>query len=359
MSDVINTIDEDEVTLKDLLFKIRDFFNEVLRHWLLVILITIPFVIFFIYKAISTPPTYTAKLTFMVNEDEGGGIGGAMAILSQFGFAGGRGGGKYNMKKILDLSQSRKIIEQTLFDSLTLDGNTDLAANHLIHLYDYHEKWKENETGLKDLTFSHNDISRFSRPENFAFLQLYRKIIGGENTIGLYGKSLNEETGIMTLNAESLSEPMTIHLLNSIYQHLGDFYIKKSVEKQENTLKVVQLKVDSIKKELARIEYTLANFRDSNRGTFTQKAKLKEQQLTRNAQILGLLYGESLKNLEIADFSLKNKTPFIQVIDEPIAPIPPNVQSPILAIIIGSFIGGFIAVAFIVIRKIIRDALKG
>jgi len=74
-------IEEDEITLKELILKIKEFFWEVVRNWKWVVLIVIPFVTFFMYKAVSTPVTYEAELTFMVNEDDGGGMGGVSAIL--------------------------------------------------------------------------------------------------------------------------------------------------------------------------------------------------------------------------------------------------------------------------------------
>ena len=40
-------------------------------------------------RAYHQPNTYNAKLTFMVNEDEGGGVNGIGATLGQIGFGGG------------------------------------------------------------------------------------------------------------------------------------------------------------------------------------------------------------------------------------------------------------------------------
>ena len=59
------------------------------------------------------------------------------------------------------------------------------------------------------------------------------------------------------------------------------------------------------------------------------------------------MYGESIKNLEIADFSLKNKTPFIQIIDRPFAPLTPIFKSKLMAIIKGGFLGGFLGITFL------------
>jgi LPS O-antigen subunit length determinant protein (WzzB/FepE family) len=70
------------------------------------------------------------------------------------------------------------------------------------------------------------------------------------------------------------------------------------------------------------------------------------------------MYAEALKNLELAEFSLRRKEPFIALIDSPIAPIAPQSESKIKAIIIGLLLGGLISGTFIVGRKIYREAMQ-
>ncbi len=351
-------IEEDEITLKELILKLQEFYREVVSHWKLVILITVPFVLFFLFRAFTTPATYPASLTFMVNEDEGGGIGGAMAILSQFGFGGGGGGGKYNLEKILQLSKTRKIVQSALFNKTTINDNHDYIANHLIDLYDYHEAWEESEIGLKNFKFTHVEIDRFNLTENAALKTLHSKVIGGENVEGIFSTGINEEAGIMNFKVNSESPDFSISLVNNLYNHLDTFYTEKTIEKQQSTYDLVREKVDSIQNELNAKEGRLAKLKDSSRNIYTNTDNLRESRLGRDVQVLSIMYGEALKNLEIADFSLKNKTPFIQLIDAPIPPINPIGESKLKAIILGGFLGGFLAIGFIIGRKIFRDAMS-
>ena len=39
---------EDEIKLKDLILMIQEYFNELLKNWIWIILITIPFILFFL-----------------------------------------------------------------------------------------------------------------------------------------------------------------------------------------------------------------------------------------------------------------------------------------------------------------------
>lgn len=349
-------IPNDEITLKEIILKGHAFYREVWNYWKLVVLIPIPFIVYMLYQAITTPVEYPATLTFMVNEDQGGGAGGFSAILGIVGL-GGAGGGKYNLDKILELARSRKIMQQVLLERREIDGIDDFMGNHIIRVYNLHEEWEEDTTGLATFAFKQTNITAFSPLENKVLKALHGKIIGGKDVAGLISTSFGKESGIMRMRVKTESEFLTIALAEVAYDKLSSFYIIKSTEKQQKTFDIVEAKADSIKQLMNSTEYTLANFKDTNRGLLSAKDKLREQQLLRDVSGYSLLYGETLKNLEIADFSLRSSTPFVQLIDAPIAPIEPEGKSKILAIILGGIIGGMLAVGYIVIRKIIRDTM--
>jgi len=348
---------DEEISIKEIILKIQEFFWEVIRHWKLITLITIPFVAFMLYKAFTAHAKFPAHLTFMLNEDKGGGLGAVGGLLGSFGLGGGSG--DYNLSKMMELSKTRTIIQSSLFDSTEVGGLDDYYANHLIRIYEYHERWEDDTTGMKNLLFTHNDFSRFKRPENKALKILHRKIIGdAENKVkGILKSNPGDDTGIMKLTVNSRNESFSVAFVQTVYKQLSEFYINKTIEKQEKTHYVVKEKVDSIQRTLQASEYALASFKDSSLGLISKKAKLKELQLEAKIRMLYGMLGEAMKNLEISDFSLKNKTPFIQIVDKPIAPIKPSAESKIMAIILGGFIGGFLGAAFVVIRKIYRDIM--
>jgi len=58
----------------------------------------------------TTPPTYTATLTFALEEGESGG-GSLSGLASQFGYnIGGSGGGAFTGYNLLELMKSRRLI---------------------------------------------------------------------------------------------------------------------------------------------------------------------------------------------------------------------------------------------------------
>ncbi len=347
---------EDELTLKQVIELGRDYFYELLRSWKIIILIVVPFVLYFLISAIVKPVTFNASLTFMVNEDEGGG-GGMSQIFNTFGLP-GIASGKNNLDKILELARSRRIIQNVIFNKISIDNNEDYIANHIINIYDFHKKWKNDTTGLKNYLFVKDSFPLFTRTDNAALKRVYHTVIGSKGVKGLLTTSYSDETGIMEFIMDTENEKLSIEFSKILYDRVLEFYVKKTIEKQQQTYDIMRLKMDTILQEMSSGEYQLANFRDRNLGLWSDMDKLKGAQLKRDVQVLNERYVVLLKNLEIADFTLKNKVPFVQLIDEPIAPIQPEVESKIIAILIGGFVGGFVAIGFVIIRKIFRDALS-
>jgi hypothetical protein len=351
-----NYIEEEEITLKELILKVKELFLEVPKNWLLVVLVPLPFVLFFSYQLYKTPVTYTSELTFMMNDDEGGGALGGLA--ESLGFSGGKS--EFNLEKMMSLLKSRNIVQQGLFEKSELDGKVDFFANHIIRKYGFHEKWEDSEK-LKDFIFRTNEVDSFSRTEYQVLKSVFAKVIGSANTVGMLSSKINEDTGIMTMNMASIDEGLSIMLLNSLFEKLSTFYIDKTIEKQKQIYEITKSKADSLLGVMNSAQLNLLKIKDTQRNLTLNQYRSEELSLERDYQTSLIAYGVAIKNKEIADFSLKSKIPFVQSIDLPIPPLLPTSKSMMTYIkqgIIGGIIGVFLAIAFIIGRKIYRDAME-
>ncbi len=357
-------IQEDEITLKELILKVKEFWKELWKYWWLIAIIALPFVIYMGYKAYKSEIIYPANLTFMVNKDEGGALSSFSGILGSFGLGAGTASGDFNLDKMLQLLKSRKITEEVIFTKATIDGTTDYLANHLINHFDTLKLWSKEpsilnrkEDKLKGFKFTNVSVQDFTILENAATKRIHGKLIGTEKTKGLLSSSYDENSGILSINVNSQHEDLSILLTQNYFEKLSKFYTDKTIEKQKVTYDLVKSKSDSIYNLLSSSEYQLAVLNESSRGVFGEKEQLKTQRLNREIQKLTLMYGETAKNVEIADFSLKSKTPFVQIIDTPISPIKPEKKSTLLSLIIGGVLGVFVGTFFIIARKIYRDTM--
>jgi len=352
---------DDEISLKDLILKLQEFWKELWRYWWLIALFCIPFLAYNLYKHITFEKSYAASLTFMVNEDEGGSsLAGMSSVLGSFGL-GGATGGEYNLEKMLTLLKSRRTIQEVLLKKTNVEGQEKKFANHIIEVQELHKDWndKGGDIDLTNFEFTYDSLAHFDLKHNTALKAIHSQIIGSpkHGIPAMLSSKISEETGIMELSMNTRKEELSINLLEGLYENLSEYYIQKSTEKQRKTYDLVAAKTDSLQGELRSAEYSLANFMDKNRGLYNRKDQLEQFRLEAKVKMLGTAYAKVVEQKEIAEFALNDKTPVVQVIDYPISPIEPSRSSIVKKIVFALVLGGFLGAFFIIGRKIFRDTL--
>ncbi len=366
-----NLLEKDEISLKQVFDILREYVDEVKKHWKLILIGALLFAAYSGYKAFVKPVTYSERLTFMMDDAGGAEIPGFDILGDLFG---GRRGGQDNLDKILQLFGSKKIIHSTLFDSVTIDNKKDFLANHYLNKYSvdylvgayqsmgglsYVEEWPKKLLNDENFKFTSDSTASFSNIENQYLRLLYEKITGNDD-VGItrsLNSDLDNDSGIMTLTMRSEHPEITLAVLNNIYDKLSAFFVEKSTEKQTKTYRIIKHKKDSIITALKTSEYRLADFKDSNRKLVTVKGYLDQLRLEREVAILNVMYGEVVKQMEATDFALKNKTPVVQIIDLPRSPIVPSKKSWKNSFVVGLILGAFLAMVFVIGRAIFRKII--
>ena len=312
----------------------------------------------FFTKAIFENPTYEAILTFMVEEEEGRGIGNIASVLGQFGLGGGAGKDQ-NLEKITSLTRTRKILHPVLLERMVVDGKLDFIANHIINIYELQDNWKK-DTLLSEFYFVNDDFSSFSKKENLALNIVYNLVAGNEKkgTKGLLKSGFSIETNFLFINITAINESLAIKMTESIYEKLSAFYIEESIKNPKQTFDILVQRTDSILVELTNTQKKLAYLEAKNTARVTHDDRIRKKILSRDLQILSIMYGEVLKTKETSDFILKNETPFFQTIDEPFSPITPEESSKLLALLLGGILGGFLSTAFFISKEIYYSKFK-
>jgi len=347
---------EKSVSFRDYVLRGRTYVNELLRYWYIPAAFALLGAGYKAYKYSDHIPVYNAQITFSIDEDEGGSSAGLTGMLSQMGL--GVRPTRYNFDKILELSKSRRVVQEPMFARITVDGKEDFLANHIIRIYGVGVD--EEEGSGEPMFFTHDSLSSFTREENELLKSVYGLIIGPPKNpeLALLTAGYNEDSNIMTMNATTKDETLSIELARRTFYALSNYYVNRAIEKAQRTYKIVSMKRDSVLGVLRSAEYQLANFEDRNRGMLMRTDQVTKLRLQREIAALAAMYAEVLKNTEVADFSLRTKTPFIQVIDMPIPPLNPSEASFLRSILIGMIIGGLIGVIFVAGRKAIRELMS-
>lgn len=342
------------VTLKDVILGAKDYIKELFRKWWVHVIFAAIGVAVSYYVYLQEETTYTAEISFMIQDASQQGSGGTLAALSErFGFdiGGGGGGAATNSSsKLTELLVSRKILEKTIFQKMNHNGNNDFIANHFIDVYNLSSAWAESPQ-LKDFKFKRATLDSFNYAENAALLTIYDVFVTNMLSVDV-GIS-----GIVHVNCTSNNELFSMILLERLTETLSKYYVNTSIGKFQENYKMNKRKMDSISTALRSAEYSLANARDKNRSLIKSKGYLEELRQQRNVSILSELYAESLAAMEISKIQLANNKPVIEVIDHPILPLKYEMPSKTKHFIIGILAGLFLSSIFIIFAKIIRDAL--
>jgi len=356
----------EEVTFRDLVLKTKEYFFELVHNWKWILFAGLSIMIILGVRSSMKSPVYKARLSFMINQDNGNPFGAISGVLGNFGIS---TKGKNNLSKVLELSRSRRIIEKTLFDSVRLQGNNDFVVNHFIKYLDSigswnHKPWYSFNSSMDSLPMRFEKApdkkTSVSEKERIALKALFNKIAGNQESgsTGLMESDYNEDSRILYLSTKTKDPELSIHLTNIIFDNLSKFYIDKSIEKQQSTYDILKSKSDSIHFVLKTKEQQVASLEDSWMGRYSSKSKLQERRLEKEIRLLNITLAESIKNLEIADFAVRNTMPYVQIIDRPVAPLEGIKPSLLKNIIIGFFIGALMAAFIIMIRKVFKDAMK-
>jgi hypothetical protein len=359
-----------DLNLQDVLLLGQEYLREIRRKWYMII----PFIIaiggYYAYQHHKEGIKYPAGVTFMVNEEEGddptagSGIG---ALLKSFT---GRGGGKESgtgLEKVLQLFKSKSIIEKSLFQKVKVDGKEDYVANHMMNIYGlqnlcseylFSPKWLQPIKNIQTYSFKNDNIDNFTNEERIILIVLYEAIAGSslQGIESMILPTLDDKSNIMNFGVTTKSQDLTIAVLEGIFNELSQFYIDQTVQKQTKIYSIVSAKKDSLADVLASADTDLAKFEDSNRSLVWVTGELTKVKLQRKARIAEIMYGEVAKQLEMADFALKRKIPYVKVIDMARKPLRPVAMSSIRSASITLGLSFLLGCILIIVRKIVLDA---
>jgi hypothetical protein len=342
---------KDEISLKELIEYFGAYFGALKKGVIFILILGIASAaISYLYFS-SKPVNYQARLSFMLNEDESNPISGMNSILGQFGLP--VINQRVNISKLLELTKSRKIIQDALFEKKKIDGKNTYLANHFIEAYEMSDGWSSEYPEMKEFMFSHDSIESFNNYENFA-LQSLCTLIGGtpaNRSKALLETDFGQNTTIMSYVVNTRNELISYHLTNCLFEATSDFYIDKSIERQKTTYEVLVVKRDSLRKEYDRLEFLYADLSDRATGLFSKKQDIKRDRT--RAEMLQLSSGLAKleENIAFVEFSIEDSTPILQVIDAPLLPLKELKVSAFMSIFLGFAAGTILGSLMVLFRK--------
>lgn len=343
---------DDEIQLKDILIKFSEYKAFLLKKKFLIFISSFLFCIVGVIFAIFSDKKYNAELTFVVEQDGGASAEAMSSIANLVGFDfGGVQSSTFSQSNIIELLKSRGVIVSALVQDAKINGETDCLIEHYIEINNIKEKedWDDYDF-LRGISFCDNNGYIYDSISGV----IWEELIEDDLTVELR----SDESNIITLSYTSLNQDFAREFVKRLIDQMIKMYIIHETSQANNTLDFYQDRADSVFAELEIAEQEFARVQDINRRIIKATGRLKELQLMRRVEVLNTMYLEIVKNLELSKIALLNKTPIINIIDEPILPLEEDKISIFLGGFLGGLLGAFFSLCYFVVKKLFRDTLK-
>ncbi|HEY1195887.1 Wzz/FepE/Etk N-terminal domain-containing protein [Flavobacterium sp.] len=351
----LETIENEDISVKDLLKKLKEWFNYLLSKWLIIIVAGIVGSILGLTYSVLKKPVYTATLSFALEDEKGaGGLGGALGLASSFGLdLGGNGGGIFTASNLTELFKSRSMVEKTLLSPVYVEGKKISLAENFLQNNEWRKKWSDNPKISSIQFLPDADRSKFTREQDSILGLIYMDL----SKTGLLVAQKDKKISIITIDVSSKNELFAKNFCESLAKQVGEFYIDTKSKKARMNMAILQHQVDSIRRELnsAIIGVAVANDNTFGLNPALNVRRTPSAKRQVDVQANTAILTELVKQSELAKVTLRKETPLIQVIDQPILPLPKERFGKAKGILLGGFLAVFLMIVRLVGKKLFDE----
>jgi hypothetical protein len=344
---------DDEISLKELILKIKEWATYLWSKKLIIILAGIIGGVLGFTYAYHKKPTYKAITTFVLESggEKGGGLGAYAGLAAMAGIdLGGGGGGIFQGDNILELYKSRAMIEKALLSEVNINGKKELLIEHYIKFNNLRAIWNKKEE-TKNLVFN--------RESNRVKDSIIISIINTINKSHLLVTKPDKKLSIISVQVKSENEVFSKLFNEEIVKTVNNFYVETKTKKSLENISILQKQTDSVRNVMNGAIYETVASSDATPNLNPAKQVLRASGLRSqvNVEANKAMYSELIKNLELSKISLRKETPLIQVIDAPIFPLEKERFGKAKGIIIGGFIFSFLTILFLLFKRLLNQIL--
>jgi hypothetical protein len=293
-------VTNDEITLKNVILQIQDWWKYLLSKWIIIFLAGIIGAVIGLTYAFTKKPVYNASLSFAMEDEKGsGGLGGALGLASQFGFdIGSSSSGAFSGDNLLELMKSRLMVQSTLLAPIIINHKKQTLAELYISFNKLREKWSDDPQ-LRDIHFlpGANPV-KFSLKQDSILGVFYGSLIKKNLSVDKIDKKLS----IITISVNSENEVFSKYFTEILAKTVSDFYKEIKTKKSVQNVAILQRQTDSVRIGLNQALNGVATSVDNNPNAnpALQILKVPSQRRQVDVQVNSAALTELVKNLEIA-----------------------------------------------------------
>ena len=343
-------IHQDEISIKEIILTAKKWINFLVKRWVFVGIACFLGVTISLFVHFSKPTNYKAKLVFVSSEGEdGGGLSKLSSLGSQFGInLGGGSSSAFGGENLLELMKSRRLVVQTLFDSVTLkDKETRLLEYYLL-------RDSVMDEDLEPVSFS--NVKTFEQC-NYRQDSLLNIIYEDLTKEALSVSNLDKDLAFKVVEFTDIDEQFAKVFVENLTKNVTEFYVETKTSQSKKNILMLQEKADSVERELSKNMVSAAVSKDRSVFSSNTQSLVNTTKKQMKAQMLGTIYAEVIKNLELSKTMAAHNEPLIQLIDSPRFPLEKEKSSLIKMLLAGLMGGLFISGGYLIARELYRDIM--
>jgi uncharacterized protein involved in exopolysaccharide biosynthesis len=340
----------DEISLKELIFKGQNWLNYFWTYkWLILLVIILGSIIGFCYAMFYSKNSYTAELTFAMEQKGGGSSLSGLASSLGLEDIGASSSGMFGGENILHLLKSNRIIHEALKEPLP-----ELEGDHLLNAYlknNFEKALKQKKIKLFPKQI---DSLNSTRAQDSLLLLITKNIREGQ----LAADRTDKKTTIVSLEVIDNNEKWAFLFSKMLVKHAIELYLDIKIGRLLTSELELTRKRDSIRGLLDGSITTLAIETDLSSHSPLMRYKSNQAKKQVDVEVLKSMYSSVIQNLEITKFKRSQEEPIIEIIDEPILPLKVKEFGKAKGIIFGGFLSGFLIIGFLIIRKVLKGIMN-
>lgn len=340
-----NVNNADGISVNALSSKLYSHFRYLKTKWKTILIFFLIGAALGLVYAIRKKPSYTATITFTL--DDVSGTSSISGLASQLGLT--MGGDKQSIFQgynIISFFQSRLMVQKTLLTKVPFKNDSVLLVNRYIQFNGFNEAWKKDPK-LRNLTFVAGQP--LTRTQDSVLGAFYNTIVAKQLDV----QRLDKRLSILSLTYTCENELFAKDFSETLAKNVIEFYTTNRVGKIVRSINLLQHQTDSVRDLLKHSMVNVASSVDAVPNANPQRKVLSvsSQNKTVDVEIAKSALMQLAENLQSAKVSLYQETPLIDFIDRPILPLEKVKTSKIKGFAVGGFWGLVVGACLVTFRR--------
>jgi hypothetical protein len=292
-----------EISIEEFFEKVKAKFNQVRKHWMGILIVSILFGLAGWFYAKQLPEYYAANILFILSSsDKQQSQDNLIAQQLGLGQKGGNGEGLYTVQNFLGLLVHSKMIRETLLLPYPQENTHTFASKYMALT-------GENERGIFTTKEPYNPINK----EQISLLRSLAEQIRPSLVV----KPAEDGTSFTQFSGRFENEEFAKYFTESLLNNTLSFYVEGKTKEIKNNIRQIEGRKDSLLRLLTIKSRRIANqqVQSIDLNPAYSSAMVERQIMSNEGEFLSKLYAESVASLEVVKSELRQQTPLFTIIE--------------------------------------------